>query len=883
MPNNKLFSKYIPLSLTVLSICLSAHIARSHPLINIDFPLYQVSPKVVVTVEKELLTKDLSTQNFSNITALAQKARKSYETGRFDDAVKTWQLAAKAYRSNGDMLNYAQSLNQLSLAYQQLGSYSQASKTIGTSLELLQDEGVNSSAPQQVQLIAQALNIQGQLQLAQGRAEQALAIWKRGEVAYTQAGDEVGVNGSLLNQAQALQVLGFDRRAVEILESVNQKLQKQPDSQLKVEGLRGLGKALYQVGEIERSRINLEQSLALAKKLNLPTDIAAAKLSLGNVLRLQQDHKVALSYYQQAAAASESLTTQVQAQLNQLSLLVETKQVSALQTMLPEIEAKINQMPLNRATIYAQINYTQSLKKFKQAATSDSPSWEEIARILANGVEQAKALKDSRAESYVLGSLGEVYEQTQQWSIAKDLTEQALVMSQATNAPDIAYRWHWQLGRLLKARGDTTGAIANYTQAINALKSLRSDLVTVNPEIQFNFRDQVEPVYRQLVDLLLQPEKPSQQNLITARETIEALQLAELDNYFQTACLEGKPVQIDQVIDQEDPTAAVIYPIILKERLEVILKLPGQRLRHYRTKIAQNELEDHLEELGQQLTKSYAFEETSSLSQQVYNWLIRPAVTDLAASQVKTLVFVLDGALRNIPMASLYDGQQYLIEKYAVTLTPGLQLLPPQAIERVKLEALTAGVSEAHKGFSALTNVGLELKQIKSEVPTMVLLNQEFTSTALSKELNSDPVPLVHFATHGQFSSIAAKTFILAWDKPIVMNELSNLLRFAGTSQRHAIELLILSACQTATGDKRAALGLAGVAIRSGARSTLASLWSLDDESSALLMGQFYRVLNEQRVNKAEALRRAQLALLQNPRYQSPQHWAAFVLVGNWL
>ncbi len=140
---------------------------------------------------------------------------------------------------------------------------------------------------------------------------------------------------------------------------------------------------------------------------------------------------------------------------------------------------------------------------------------------------------------------------------------------------------------------------------------------------------------------------------------------------------------------------------------------------------------------------------------------------------------------------------------------------------------------------------------------------------------------IVHVATHGQFSSQANKTFILAWDKPIVVSELDTLLRSTSTGDR-TIELFVLSACETASGDNRAALGLAGIAIRAGARSTVASLWSSDDESNALLIGDFYQNLI-QGMNKAQALRTAQLALLENPRYQHSKYWSAFVFVGNWL
>lgn len=273
-----------------------------------------------------------------------------------------------------------------------------------------------------------------------------------------------------------------------------------------------------------------------------------------------------------------------------------------------------------------------------------------------------------------------------------------------------------------------------------------------------------------------------------------------------------------------------------------------------------------------------------SLSRRVYDWLIRPAERDLAENKIKTLVFVLDGALRNVPMASLYDGKDYLVSKYAIALSPGLQLFDPKPLPRKELQALTAGLTQARLGFPALPNVERELKEIKSQVGTSVLLNQQFTSQALEKQMKSLPFKVVHLATHGQFSSNLGKTFIVAWDKQIKVNELSNFLFLRKSNSKEAVELLVLSACQTASGDNRAALGLAGVAVRAGARSTLASLWNVDDESTSILMSQFYQELAKTpNISKALALRHAQLALLQNPQYQRPRFWAPYVLVGNWL
>lgn len=258
--------------------------------------------------------------------------------------------------------------------------------------------------------------------------------------------------------------------------------------------------------------------------------------------------------------------------------------------------------------------------------------------------------------------------------------------------------------------------------------------------------------------------------------------------------------------------------------------------------------------------------------------------TDLKSSGVKTLVFVLDQALQNIPMAALYDGQHFLIEDYGVALTPGLKLLSPQPIPRDNLKILAAGLSEARQGFSPLSYVLSEIEAVKAAISQgEVLLNQTFTREALVEELQTSTFPIVHIATHGQFSSTAENTFLLSWDNRINVNELDQALQNSSFSRETAIELLVLSACETATGDKRAALGLAGTAVKAGARSTIATLWSVNDAASAELMGHFYQALTDPKTTKAEALRQAQLRLLQSPQYSHPIYWSPYILLGNWL
>jgi CHAT domain-containing protein len=854
-----------------------------------------VSPPVFAHLSHEIAVNQATTA-----PQLLQQGRDYYENAQFSASVKAWQQAAQAYQAQGDRINQAMVLSNLALAHQALGQLPEAKNAIATSLQLLQSA---PDTPERRRILAQALNTQGSLQMAQGQAQPALTTLQQATDAYRQVGDEAGVVRSLLNQAQVLRVLGFYRRALSTLTQANQTLQTQPDSPLKAAGLRHLGNALRLIGDLNESQKVLQQSRDVAQKLSSPSDMAAALLSLGNTARVQQQGDAALQFYQQAAATQGYPTTRIQALVNQLSLMAEgtiQQDISSrLPPLLTQIQAQLTDLPLNRISVYARINLAQNLMKLGnlkqegiQGREGDNvaqrnpqdnfsiPNQREIAQILATAIQQASTLGDQQAEAYAVGSLGGLYEKSKQWTEAQKLTQKALVLTQAIDAPDIAYRFSWQLGRLLKAQGDEQGAIAAYSEAINTLQSLRNDLVAINSEVQFSFKEGVEPVYREFVSLLLQADgkTTSPERLEKARKVIESLQLAELDNFFRAACLTAQPVQIDAI----DQKAAVIYPIILPDRLEVILSLPNSPLRHYATDLPQNQVESTLRQLRQELTTAFN-QNFLPLSKRVYDWLIRPIEADLAQSQVNTLVFVLDGSLRNIPMAALHDGKQYLLEKYAIALTPGLQLLESQPLTQKQLKVLTAGLSEARQGFSALPAVEAELNQILSEVPGEKLFNQEFTKSKIQNAVEAIPFPVVHLATHGQFSSKAEETFILTWDDRINVNELNNLLQ--KTDQRRAtpIELLVLSACQTAKGDNRAALGIAGVAVRAGARSTLATLWSVNDDATSALMSQFYQELGKDRATKAEAIRRAQQSILQNPQWQHPYYWAPYVLVGNWL
>ena len=898
-------------------------------------------------------------------SSLEKQARSLYQTRNFPEAARFWEQAVAAFAKQGDQLNHAMALSNLSLTRQQLREWELAQKAIDESLNILQ---TLEKTPETQRILAQTLDIQGKQLREVEKPEKALETWQQAADLYREIDRPEAAAQNEFNQIQVLQDLGLYPRACKSLlsilelnvqncqalreltpEELKQQLQvfaQRPASLLEVQKLRNLGDVLRVLGQPTNSEVLLEASLEGAKQLepfpNKNAEIAAIDLSLCNTARVQGKNDAFKCYKEAVKAATESGTATliIQAQLNELSLLVKKQSWPQVPYLVSQIEPQLNNLPPSRAAINARLNFAQSLicwkeptlseeehqlsspiieqcslardrEKNNQLQPSDVPNWEDIAEIVTTAVNQSQTLGNKRAEAYALGYQGSVEQQMENFSEAQDLTIKALNISSSFQLPDIAYLWQWQLGRLREIQGEEDDAIAVYNTAFATLQSLRGDLVSIDQEVQFTFRESVEPVYREYVDLLLRGEDISQDNLKQAREVIEALKLAELDDFFRNACLEAKPQQIDKVIKETSSPTAFFYAVILKDRLEVILALSGgKELQHYHTNKSQDEvkaIKETIKDLRTFLSnKTTALEDVKKQSHKIYDWLIKKAQKQLEINGIQTLVFVLDGPLRNIPMAVLYniETERYLVEDYAIALTPGLQLLDPQPIKQVSLNVLTGGVSERRKkeeiknfgrteriDFPEIRFVKNELDKIKSPIPNSPepLLNKEFLKEQLLKELKSAKFNAVHLATHGNFSSNPEETYILTWDRLLKIQDLENFFQIKRANQSNPIELLVLSACKTAKGDERATLGIAGIAVRAGARSTLATLWPAFDKSTAEFMLLFYQQLiqnNAENMTKAEALRQAQLKFLDDKtekRWNRPYFWAPFILLGNWL
>lgn len=721
-----------------------------------------------------------------------------------------------------------------------------------------------------------------------GQFEEAIEHYDAAASAYAESGDASGQIGALLGKGNAYLALGRYADATAALEDAHTRAKKIADADLLAATGASLGNGYLLAGRADEAGILLGTAIADARASERWNIAALAASAQGNRLASMGRIEIAIETYREAlqdAAWADDPLTVAKTRVNIARALQTAERFDPAREELLRAVAELTPLPPSHEQAYALVSAGRLLAN---GATRGSTSGDDLLRAnraFQAGAASAEAIDDRRALSYALGYQSDLYEQSGRTEDALLLARQATFAAQRANAPEILYRWQWAVGRLLAAQGDVVAAIESYERAVYTLNTVRPDLVGGYRAGQASFREEVGPLFLELADLELQQAvvktEPAEReaSLLRVRETVETLKGVELADYFQDDCvaaLKSRTVGIDKLADR----TAAIYPIIFDDRIELLVSLPsGTKL--YTTHVTSDEVEKVVKgfrgALERRITHQYR-----RPSRQVYDWLIRPIAADLAAEQVDTLVIVPDGVLRLIPMAALHDGERYLIEQYAVATSPGLTLTDPTPIERKNIRVLMSGLTESVQGFPALPNVQGELTSISAMYPGTVLENKTFLAKNVQSELQETSYSVVHLATHGEFSRKAGESYVLTYDGRLDMNDLEQYMSMT-TFREQPIELLTLSACQTAAGDDRAALGLAGIAVKAGARSALATLWFINDQASAVLVTEFYAQLQDPKLSKVKALQQAQVKLLSDRRYRHPIYWSPFLLIGNWL
>jgi len=725
-----------------------------------------------------------------------------------------------------------------------------------------------------------------------GDFEEAVERWTQAESIYEQFAARRYQIDALIRLSEAYQSLGRNQTAALRLEQAKVLVADTDDSLLPIRILWRTG-SLYQAGgQHAEAELSLQEALQRAKSISQPALTAAILNDLGNLAASQGKFAAALAAYIESFEMAQVAPMKLLAatsQVNAARMELSSKQYHESKTRLDQAADILRGLEPSHEQISAFITVGLTYAKLRASLADQNTDLTLAAfQALHDAARTADQLGDFRGSSFAWGYLGKLYEEERRYTEALSVTQQAILMGRQAAAPDALYRWHWQGGRLLKALGRPKEAIGAYRQAIVAVQSIRPEVSAATAEGQpgASFRETVGVVYFELADLLLRDSEqdvdPSHREALLreARDTVELFKVAELQDYFHDDCVQAARSQATG-LERVSKTAAVIYPIMLQDRLEILVSLPSGMVR--------KTVPVDAETLTEEIRAFRNFLEKRSTRQYLphaktlYGWLIRPIEPLWADSGIDTLVIVPDGALRTIPLAALHDGTQFLIKKYAVATTPGVTLTDPRPLDRKGIKLLSVGITEAVQDFPPLPHVSRELETIQQLFGGTVLLNDNFRMSRVEQELKTQPYSVMHIASHGQFQSEDKDTFLLAFDGKMTMDKLEGyvgLLRF----RKDPLALITLSACETAAGDDRAALGLAGVAIKAGARSALASLWFLDDEASSALVTEFYQQLHDDSVaSTAMALQRAQIRFLEHSEYNHPAYWAAFLLLNNWL
>ncbi|MBW4511920.1 MAG: CHAT domain-containing protein [Scytonematopsis contorta HA4267-MV1] len=361
---------------------------------------------------------------------------------------------------------------------------------------------------------------------------------------------------------------------------------------------------------------------------------------------------------------------------------------------------------------------------------------------------------------------------------------------------------------------------------------------------------------------------------------------------------------LNQIYQRTKKKSALIYAIPTPNHLELILVTPDKAPIHKRIKAAKRE---DLIKLVSKFRKdivnpSSKRDEYLSSGKQLYKLIIAPLEPALKEQGINNLIFCLGGGLRTVPLAAMHDGKSFLVEKYSLGIIPAFNLLDFKPANLIQAQVLAMGASQ-FKNKEPLPAVPLELSSIVgSQWRGKSFLNQEFTLENFKKQRAIFPFGIIHLATHAEFSPGSVKqSYIQFWDTQIPLDELQSL-----ELNKPPVQLLVLSACRTALGNPQAELGFAGLAVQSGAKAAVASLWSVNDGGTLALMSQFYQQLKANPI-KSEALRQTQIAMLKqqvtlknNPAIRGsnslptnvvatldsrelshPYYWSGFTLIGN--
>ena len=802
-------------------------------------------PKAIVAEEVSL--------NQSKLNVLINRANQNYTSGNYQEAISIWLKIVKEQELESNQLAIIYS--NLASVYWHTGQPGKAIRHWQKSLEIYREIETNKSDEKIAATLvdtARAYNDLGQPRFSIPLVTEAISIAEDKELAkvrsmaYLTLGNAYTIQG---NYSSAISAYQNSLKGIE-----------QTDSELPIVVWNNLSKAYQQQAlkiKVKAIAAESEEDISAGELWQqVKSDRALAWEAAKKAIKIREDS--------QSIARVEALL-----QIAKLARNDATKSSNAVDSLL-KAEVVLSALPDSHHKVYALIE----LAKLTEGYDSRSKA------ILNSAVKTAQKINNPTVASFAFGAMGKYYESQQQYDEALYWTKQAQFNAQQAQAKDSLYQWDWQAARIYNATKETKAAIEAYKRAIASLQSIRTNTTQSQGNPLSEFQSDIEPIYRGLMQLLLS-NNPDLLDLKQALQTKELLLLSELENFFKDDCFELETyTETDKLAYLKKTNTAVVNTIILNEQTYVIWQLPDGKYKKYAVDISQHELQELVNrwrfDLENKENDNYL-----TLSQQLYKLFFPLEIQFyLKTLKFKNLIFVNDGILQNVPMAALHDGEKFLVEDYPIANSLGLNIQIKQSELNVE-KALAFGLTASVNQFPPLPYVKQEIEQLGELVDEEEFLNDKFTKSNFKQQIESSKSPLVHVATHGRFGGNSENTFLQAYQGQINLTELEETLSTRNINfPNNPLQLLVLSACDTAAEDPRATLGMSGVASRSGVNNILGSLWSVNDRQIVSLIDSFYNNWIEDKLPLSEALRQAQLDLIKSPDYH-PSNWSSMVLLQN--
>ncbi|MEW6495302.1 MAG: tetratricopeptide repeat protein [Cyanobacteriota bacterium] len=851
-----------------------------------------------------------------------------YSIGEYNQALDYYQQALAIRRTLNDQAGIGRILSNIGLVYRQLGQYPKALEFYQQALPILEEIGDQAS-------LGGTLNGMGVIYENLGQYDKALTVYQQSLDIAKKIGDQAGIGNTLDNIGGIYYGKGRYPQALSSYQQALEIRQKIGDKAGLGNSLNNIGGVYYNLSQYSQALEFLQQTLAIRKEIGDRAGESRVLDAIGIVYESLNQYAQALEYYQQSLSIAQAMgdrATEGEVINHIGGIYTNLGNYSQAQEFLQQaltIHREIGDKAGEGRTLNSLAEVYYISRQYPQALG-----------ILQQGLSIFKDVGDQAAVGVTFSNIGYLLEQQNQSELAIVFYKQAVNVTEAirndlkvlqieqqqsfTATVAGTYR---RLADLLLKQNRVLEAqqvldLLKVQELDEYLRNVRGnnqtaqgiDLLPQEQQIAEKY-DQAVQLGQELAQLRRIPESErsqNQQQRIVELEKIQQQQRAEFNQFIRSPEVMALVQELSRTsgsqnldlpnlnrlqpnLQQLPQPTVLLYPLILEDRLELVLVTPDSPPLHRSVPVRRETLNRTLIEFRNALTTSRTSEtKVKNTARQLYNWLIKPIENDLTQAKAQTILYAPDGGLRYIPLAALFDGEQWLVQRFRINniTSASLSDLTPKPLSqpRVLAGAFTQGSYDFKVGtrqfsFEGLPFAGQEVENLAAIIPnTTKLLDNAFTPQATIPRLNDHSI--VHLATHAAFvTGTPEDSFIVFGNGDRIT------LRDVETWSLPNVDLVVLSACQTASGGQlgngEEILGFGYQIQLTGAKASIASLWSVDDEGTQELMNAFYATLKIGNIPPAEALRQAQISFITNAVNQQhlvhPFYWAPFILIGNGL